>query len=221
MNERVSSEGEILQEPSPAELRELAEKVGAKKPEAVAISLLFSFANPKNENAVAGALGRLEAPLSVSHQILPEFREYERTSTVVVNAYLQPVMEQYLGESRAAVGKGSGVRDAVERRDYRAEFGCAGAGADGAFGAGGRGGGSGGDGAAERVRTDHLVRHGRNFHRCGAGGRRGAEQRAIGNRRVSGGRAHARYSHRGSRRRLDCALRRGGGAAGGAGVGGS
>ncbi|MGA9899320.1 MAG: hydantoinase/oxoprolinase family protein [Terriglobales bacterium] len=105
LNERVSSEGEILQEPSPAELRELAEKVGAKKPEAVAVSLLFSFANPKNENAVAGALGRLETPLSVSHQILPEFREYERTSTVVVNAYLQPVMEQYLGKLERRLGK--------------------------------------------------------------------------------------------------------------------
>jgi len=105
VNERVSSEAEILQQPSPAELRELAEKVGAKKPEAVAVSLLFSFANPKNENAVASALGRLEAPLSVSHQILPEFREYERTSTVVVNAYLQPVMEQYLGKLERRLGK--------------------------------------------------------------------------------------------------------------------
>ncbi|MGO9649564.1 MAG: hydantoinase/oxoprolinase family protein, partial [Terriglobales bacterium] len=104
VNERVSSEGEILQEPSPAELRELAEKVGAKKPEAVAVSLLFSFANPKNENAVANALGHLGAPLSVSHQILPEFREYERTSTVVVNAYLQPVMERYLGNLKQRLG---------------------------------------------------------------------------------------------------------------------
>jgi len=104
VNERVSSEGEILQEPSPAELRELAEKVGAKKPQAVAVSLLFSFANPKNENAVANALGHLGAPLSVSHQILPEFREYERTSTVVVNAYLQPVMERYLGNLKQRLG---------------------------------------------------------------------------------------------------------------------
>jgi N-methylhydantoinase A len=98
VNERVSSEGEILQEPSAGELRELAEKVPAKKPEAVAVSLLFSFANSKNEDAVARALSRLGVPLSISHQILPEFREYERTSTIVVNAYLQPVMERYLGK---------------------------------------------------------------------------------------------------------------------------
>jgi N-methylhydantoinase A len=98
VNERVSSDGEILQKPSADELRELAETIAAKKPEAVAVSLLFSFANTKNENALAGALSRLGVPLSISHQLLPEFREYERTSTVVVNAYLQPVMERYLGK---------------------------------------------------------------------------------------------------------------------------
>ena len=67
-----------------------------KRPEAIAISLLFSFANPKNEILVADAFRDLGVPLSVSHQLLPEFREYERTSTVVANAYLQPVMQTYL-----------------------------------------------------------------------------------------------------------------------------
>ncbi len=60
------------------------------QPEAIAISLLFSFANTENERRVAPALADSGKPLSVSHEILPEFREYERTSTVVVNAYLQP-----------------------------------------------------------------------------------------------------------------------------------
>jgi N-methylhydantoinase A len=104
VNERVSSEGELLREPSAEELREMAEKVGARGPEAIAISLLFSFANPKNENAIAQALAGLGVPLSVSHQILPEFREYERTSTVVMNAYLQPVMERYLGNLEKQAG---------------------------------------------------------------------------------------------------------------------
>ncbi len=58
--------------------------------------MLFSFANQQAEDAVASALKKLSVPLSISHQILPEFREYERTSTVVVNAYLQPVMQRYL-----------------------------------------------------------------------------------------------------------------------------
>jgi len=95
-DERTDAEGRIVKQPSLQELESLAVKVGEKEPEAIAISLLFSFANPANEQAVAQALTKLRAPFSISHQILPEFREYERTSTVVVNAYLQPVMQRYL-----------------------------------------------------------------------------------------------------------------------------
>ena len=103
MDERTASDGEILNSPTAEDLRNLAERVAAAKPASIAISLLFSFANPKNELEVANALAPLEVPLSISHQILPEFREYERTSTVVINAYLQPVMQRYLEnlESRA------------------------------------------------------------------------------------------------------------------------
>jgi N-methylhydantoinase A len=96
IEERTGSGGEILTSPSPADLKSLAAQVAANEPESIAISLLFSFANPKNESAIADALKPLGIPLSISHQILPEFREYERTSTVVINAYLQPVMRRYL-----------------------------------------------------------------------------------------------------------------------------
>ncbi|HSY91246.1 MAG TPA: hydantoinase/oxoprolinase family protein [Candidatus Binatus sp.] len=96
INERTASDGEILTSPSSEDLGELAQRVRASNPQSIAISLLFSFANPKNEEAVAVALKPLAVPLSISHKILPEFREYERTSTVVINAYLQPVMQRYL-----------------------------------------------------------------------------------------------------------------------------
>jgi N-methylhydantoinase A len=94
--ERTDPDGKILEEPGPQELETLAGKVAEKHPEALAVSLLFSFANSINETAVARALERLGIPIAISHEILPEFREYERTSTVVVNAYLQPVMQRYL-----------------------------------------------------------------------------------------------------------------------------
>ena len=94
--ERVDAEGKILERPSDRELARLQQAVRASEPDAIAIALLFSFANPANEIAVASALAELGKPLSVSHRILPEFREYERTSTVVVNAYLQPLMQNYL-----------------------------------------------------------------------------------------------------------------------------
>src|SRR3984893_604840 len=96
VEERTASDGEILTSPSPADLKSLASQVTGKRPESIAISLLFSFANPKNELASADAFKPLGIPLSISHRILPEFREYERTSTVVINAYLQPVMQRYL-----------------------------------------------------------------------------------------------------------------------------
>jgi N-methylhydantoinase A len=96
VNERTGSDGEVLQSPSKEDLRSLASNVGRRNPEAIAISLLFSFANPQNEQEVAAEVQGLGVPLSISHQILPEFREYERTSTVVVNAYLQPIVQRYL-----------------------------------------------------------------------------------------------------------------------------
>src|SRR5277367_2483658 len=96
VKERTGPEGRILESPSSAELMRLREALQRSGAEAVAICFLFSFANPQNESTVAAALADLGKPLSLSHKILPEFREYERTSTVVVNAYLQPLMQRYM-----------------------------------------------------------------------------------------------------------------------------
>jgi N-methylhydantoinase A len=96
VEERTDSEGHILTAPRPEELVRLAKDIGKSGAEAIAICLLFCFANPANEKAVADAVRGLGLPLSISHEILPEFREYERMSTVVVNAFLQPLMQGYL-----------------------------------------------------------------------------------------------------------------------------
>ncbi|HLX84180.1 MAG TPA: hydantoinase/oxoprolinase family protein [Terriglobales bacterium] len=96
VKERMDSAGRILEAPSQAELTRLCEAVRRANPEAIAICFLFSFANPRHESAVASVLENLGKPLSVSHRILPEFREFERTSTIVVNAYLQPLMQSYM-----------------------------------------------------------------------------------------------------------------------------
>jgi N-methylhydantoinase A len=96
VNERVSAEGKSLREPTDEELTALVDAVRKGGAESVAISLLFSFANPATERRVETALLALGVPVSTSHKILPEFREYERASTTVVNAYLAPKMSQYL-----------------------------------------------------------------------------------------------------------------------------
>ncbi len=96
VTERVSANGSILVPLNYKDLSSLVKKIKQLKVESVAICLLFSFANPAHENAVAQALGVLNIPLSISHQLLPEYREFERTSTVVINAYLAPKVSQYL-----------------------------------------------------------------------------------------------------------------------------
>jgi len=107
--ERVDTSGNILQRPSSEDLRVLARDVRLSGAEAIAISTLFSFANPEHEQAIGRVLEELGLPLSLSHIILPEFREYERASTVVVNAYLQPIMQSYLqrldARMRREIGK--------------------------------------------------------------------------------------------------------------------
>jgi N-methylhydantoinase A len=96
ITERTSAECEVIRGVDAAELDSLVDRIKSAGVDAVALSLLFSFANSKNESEVAAALERLGLPLSVSHRILPEFREYERASTVVANAYLAPKMGVYL-----------------------------------------------------------------------------------------------------------------------------
>src|SRR6202789_2478565 len=96
VEERVSPEGELLQAPDALSLALLVERIRVSRAEAVAVSLLFAFANPVNERAVCEALEKIGVPVSISHRILPEFREYERASTVVANAYLAPKLGTYL-----------------------------------------------------------------------------------------------------------------------------
>jgi len=96
VDERVTAEGLVLRTPSEESLRQLATAIQASGAEAIAVSLLFSFANPANERMVAEALQSLGLPISISHRILPEFREYERGSTIVTNAYLAPKVSTYL-----------------------------------------------------------------------------------------------------------------------------
>lgn len=108
VRERTACDGSVLLAADNSEIAELKDAISARNPESIAVSLLFSFANPANERAVVFALRELRVPVSASHEILPEFREYERGSTVLINAYLAPKLQHYLGNmDRALHSKGS------------------------------------------------------------------------------------------------------------------
>jgi len=96
LRERVSANGEVLEPLDEKELTALVERLQNQKLESIAICLLFSFVHPDHERQIARAVSSLNLPVSVSHQILPEYREFERTATVAINAYLQPLMGNYL-----------------------------------------------------------------------------------------------------------------------------
>ncbi len=97
VKERIGPNGLIVLPLSAAEVRRIAARVKQSGANSVAICFLFSFANPSHEQQMASLLESLGLPISVSSQILPEYREFERLSTVVINAYLAPRMGTYLG----------------------------------------------------------------------------------------------------------------------------
>jgi N-methylhydantoinase A len=97
VRERVGPDGDVITPLDRVRLRKLAGEISRLGVESVAICLLFSFANPVHEELVSHELRRIGVPISLSSRILPEFREYERTSTTTINAYLVPLMSRYLG----------------------------------------------------------------------------------------------------------------------------
>ncbi len=96
--ERVLHTGEVQTPLDEETLEDIISRVKAANVDAVAVCLLHSYANPEHEQAIGDAIRRElpDVPVSLSHEILPEFKEYERMSTTTINAYVAPVMERYL-----------------------------------------------------------------------------------------------------------------------------
>jgi len=105
LGERTLASGRIEKPVRRAEVRRIIEKIERTGAEAVAVCLLHSYVNPANEETVARELERSGLLFSISSRLLPEHREFERTSTTAVNACLMPVMDRYLGELDRRIGR--------------------------------------------------------------------------------------------------------------------
>ncbi|MGH8883677.1 MAG: hydantoinase/oxoprolinase family protein [Egibacteraceae bacterium] len=103
--ERTAADGSCVVPLDEAAITRVVDAVAALDPESVAMSLLFSWANPDHERALCEAIAaRLPGvPITRSSALLPELREYERTSTCVLNAAVAPVMRRYLSRLAARV----------------------------------------------------------------------------------------------------------------------
>ena len=99
ITERIDKNGNIIYELDGENLDEIIESIKSSGIDSIAVSLLFSFQNSLHEDFINQKLSEIDLNLykSISSQVLPEFREYERTSTVVVNSYVGPIIDKYLG----------------------------------------------------------------------------------------------------------------------------
>ena len=96
VSERTDYQGRVFVCPDEAEMQEMKEEISSLGVEAIAVCLLHSYANPENERRVAAALSGLGIPITLSSELVAEFREYERTSTTVLNSYLIPKVNRYM-----------------------------------------------------------------------------------------------------------------------------
>jgi N-methylhydantoinase A len=105
VDERVAADGQILQALDPVQAAALIPLLRQRDAESVAVCLLFSFLRPEHEAVIAEMLRRAGFFVSLSSEILPEYREYERASTTAVNAYVSPILDRYLGQLDRALEK--------------------------------------------------------------------------------------------------------------------
>jgi N-methylhydantoinase A len=112
INERTRADGSVLRRVDSEEMARVAAQLEVENVATVAICFLHSFTNPANERAAAEVLAKLlpEVPISLSSDVLPQIKEFERSSTTVINAYVKPLMIGYLGR----------LADGIEQAGFRA-----------------------------------------------------------------------------------------------------
>jgi len=117
--ERVNARGDVLLPLADADIEACLDQLAAAGVESLAVCLLFSFLHPEHEARIAAAARARGLPVSVSHEILPEFREFERSSTTVANAFVAPVMSAYLTklDARSGGARASSTAHGSSQRD--------------------------------------------------------------------------------------------------------
>lgn len=103
VDERIDATGNVLRPLDVDQMGEILQILATNQIESVAVCLLFSFLHPQHEHLIAEKLRNAGYHVSVSSEILPEYREYERTSTTVVNSYVSPMMARYLSTLQEAL----------------------------------------------------------------------------------------------------------------------
>ena len=169
--ERVNARGEVIHPLDVAKATALIDDLCSSGIEALTISLMHAYANPSHEQQLREIVAERfpDIPVSLSSDILPEFREYDRAITTVMNDYVRPIMKRYLvADRRSAQGRGRQgevAHRSVRRRADERERGLRTAGSHRSFRAGRRRDVHRHDCAANRLQEVAGFRHGRNVDR--------------------------------------------------------
>jgi len=117
LDERVDAAGNVLTTPTPEMIDAIVGRALADRVESLAVSMLFSYLNPAHERQVADCARGREIWVSVSTELTPEYREYERTSTTVTDAFLAPVVGAYLRDLEREIAKTGAKRLRIVQSD--------------------------------------------------------------------------------------------------------
>ena len=104
LDERVDSTGQVLRPLKLEDVERLARHLSELRYDSVAVVFLFSFLNPDHESMVGSVLRKAEMDVSLSSEVLPEYREYERTSTTLLDAYIRRKLGSYLATLQGVIG---------------------------------------------------------------------------------------------------------------------
>lgn len=106
VDERIAADGSVLKAPDGAELQAQLVKLMGSGVSALTVCLMSSYANPAHEDIIKQLVRKLDAQMAItlSSEVLPEFREYERALTTVMNSYVKPKMRSYLSNLQARIG---------------------------------------------------------------------------------------------------------------------
>lgn len=105
VDERLAAGGAVLRPLTAAAVRRVLAALRRSGAESVAVALLHAYANPAHERRLGAALARAGYEVTLAHELVGEYREYERTSTAVINAYVAPVMRRHLRRLAAGAGR--------------------------------------------------------------------------------------------------------------------
>ncbi len=107
VDERVNARGEVVRPLDVAGVERALDRLLAEGIEALAVCLINAYANPAHEEQVQALVRRRapDLPLCISSEVLPEIKEYERTSTTVINTYVMPIVQRYLAVLRDGLGE--------------------------------------------------------------------------------------------------------------------